>query len=82
MKNELTGKKIAILVEDGFEQVELTGPRQALDAAGAKTQVVSPKEGKVQGMNHDKAGDKIAVDVVLGKAVAADYDGLVLPWAA
>jgi len=51
----LQGKKVAILVADGFEQVELTGPREALDAAGASTQIVSPAEGSVQGSTQPTA---------------------------
>ena len=49
MPNELSGKRIAILVADGFEQVEMTDPRKALDEAGAKTEIVSPMHGEVQG---------------------------------
>ena len=52
MPNTLQGKKVAILVTDGFEQVELTKPRRALDEAGAQTQVVSPAKGKAKGWNH------------------------------
>ena len=76
---QLDGKKVAILVADGFEQVELTEPRKALDAAGATTQVVSPVEGKAQGFNHDKPGDKVTVDVPLASANPSDYDALLLP---
>src|SRR5206468_1630400 len=56
MADELNGKKIAILVANGFEQVEMTGPREALDEAGAGTDLVSPVDGKVQGMQHDEKG--------------------------
>ena len=52
----LTGKKVAILVEDGFEQDELTSPKQALEKAGAKTHIISPKRGKVKGWEHDQVG--------------------------
>ena len=76
---QLEGKKVAILVADGFEQVELTEPRKALDEAGAITQVVSPVQGQVQGFNHDKPGDKIAVDVPLASADPSHYDALLLP---
>ena len=75
----LKNKKIAILATDGFEYVELAEPRKALDAAGAETQVVSPKEGKIQGWNHDKPGDSVTVDVSLKTAHSADYDALLLP---
>ncbi len=78
--NELTGKKIAILVADGFEQVELTSPRDALHAAGAVTEIVSLKDSPVQGMNHDtEKGEQVEVDEVVDAVSAADYDGLLLP---
>jgi protease I len=79
MAQELQGRTVAILVTDGFEQVELTGPRQALDAAGATTHLVSPKTGQVQGMNHDDKGDMFPVDVALSSADANRYDALLLP---
>jgi protease I len=75
----LQGKKVAILVTDGFEQVELIEPRKALDRAGATTQVVSPKEGKVKGWNHTEWGQELPVDVPLSRAKAEDYDALLLP---
>ena len=79
MANELAGKKVAIVVTDGFELVELTKPREALVQAGAQTQVVSPKPGEIQGMNHDKPGDKVKVDLELSKAKPEDFDALLLP---
>jgi protease I len=75
----LNGKKVAILVEDGFEQIELTSPRQALEEAGAKTQIISPKRGKVKGWEHTQWGDEFPVDVAIGQANANDYDALLLP---
>ncbi|MGV3502350.1 MAG: type 1 glutamine amidotransferase domain-containing protein [Adhaeribacter sp.] len=75
----LKGKKVAILVENGFEQVELTKPRQALDQAGATTQVVSPQEKEVKGWDMTDWGDKVPVDIPLAKARAADFDALLLP---
>ena len=75
----LQGKKVAILVEDGFEQVELTSPKQALEEAGAQTQIISPKRDKVKGWEHTDWGDTIAVDVPIERANAADYDALLLP---
>jgi protease I len=71
--------KVAILVTDGFEQVELTGPRKALDKNGFKTCVVSPHPGRVQGTVHGKPGITVRVDVTLSKAKAPDYDALLLP---
>jgi protease I len=75
----LQNKRVAILATDGFEQVELEKPRQALEEAGATTEVVSPSSGKIQGMNHDKKGDTVAVDVPLEEADADDYDALMIP---
>jgi protease I len=77
--SKLTGKKVAILVADGFEQVELTGPRDALIEAGAQTEIVSPAKGEVQGWNHDDKADKFPVDVPLANARSDDYDALLLP---
>lgn len=80
MNKTLDGKKIAILCTDGVEQSELTEPRNALEKAGAQTELVSPKRnGKVQAMNHDEKGDKFNVDVELLSADPDDYDALVLP---
>jgi protease I len=79
MANQLTGKKVAILVADGFEQVELTEPRKALDAAGALTYVVSPQESEVQGFDHDEKGEKVKVDIPLHAADANQFDALLLP---
>jgi protease I len=78
-KNTLQGKKVAILVADGFEQVELTSPRQALDEAGAETRIVSPAKGQVQGWNHFDKGDKFPVDVALDQARPQEFDALLLP---
>ena len=79
MANKLRGKKIAILVADGFEQVELTGPKEALEAAGAEIEIVSPAEEEVQGWNHDDKADRFPVDMPLNLARSDDYDALVLP---
>ena len=76
---ELPNKTIAILATDGFEQIELTEPRKALEAAGAKTHIVSLKSGKIQGFNHFEKADEFAVDKVVASAKAEVYDGLVLP---
>jgi protease I len=79
MTNNLKGKKVAILVTDGFEQVELTEPRKALQEAGADTKVVSPAEGRVKGWNHKDWGDEISVDLALKSADPDDFDALLLP---
>ena len=75
----LQGKKVAILVTDGFEQVELTEPRKALDEAGATSKLVSPAGMKVKGWNHKEWGNEISVDVPLDSAKADEFDALLLP---
>lgn len=79
MAEILRDKKVAILATDGFEYVELMEPRKALEAAGAKTEVVSPKDGQIQGWNHDKQGQSVAVDILLKNAHPDSYDALLLP---
>ena len=78
-RTTLQGKKVAILVADGFEQVELTGPRQALHEAVAETRIVSPAKGHVQGWNHFDKGEKFTVDVALDQAKPQEFDALLLP---
>jgi protease I len=75
----LRGKRVAILVADGFEQAELIEPRKALDDAGATTQVVSPAKDQVKGWNHTDWGNQIPVDVPLDSAKEEDYNALLLP---
>ena len=79
MARKLEGKKVAILVADGFEQVEMTKPREALDEAGAKTKIVSLKSGKIQGMHHAEKGDKFDVDLTVDQAQPEDFDALMIP---
>jgi protease I len=76
---KLDGLRVAILAAEGFEQAELLEPRKALDAAGAKTAVVSPAKGQVQGWKHFDKGEKVGVDVPLEQADADDFDALMLP---
>jgi protease I len=79
MAQQLTGKRVAIVVTDGFEQDELEKPRQALEAAGAKTEVISPKSGKVKGWKYTDWGTEVAVDREVQQADPDKYDALVLP---
>lgn len=79
MSDELRGKKVAILVEKGFEEVEMTQPREALAAAGAETALVSPVAKKVKSWDMTKWGKSFPVDVPLAKAQADEYDALLLP---
>ncbi|TKK64646.1 type 1 glutamine amidotransferase [Ilyomonas limi] len=76
---KLSGKKIAIITENGFEQVELTAPKKALEDAGAKVDVVSPEKGKVKAWDHDHWGIEVPVDVELKDVDANNYDGLLIP---
>jgi protease I len=76
---DLSNKKVAILVAEGFEQREMTEPREALEDAGATTMIVSPADGEVQGWDHYHKADEFDVDVPLSKANAADFDALLLP---
>ncbi|MGE3267545.1 MAG: type 1 glutamine amidotransferase domain-containing protein [Chloroflexota bacterium] len=75
----LNGMRVAIMVADDFEQVEMTEPRKALDQAGANTVLVAPKPGKVQGFNHDTKADSFAVDQTLDQANPDDFDAVLLP---
>jgi len=75
----LDGLRVAILVENGFEQSELLKPREFLEAAGAHTQIVSPQAEQVRGWNHGDWGDALPVDVPLERAHTADFDALLLP---
>ena len=78
-KDNLHGLTVAILVTDGFEEVELLEPRRALDDAGAETRVVSPKHDRVRGWNLTDWGDELPVDVPLNHAKPEDFDALLLP---
>ena len=80
MANELEGKKIAILAANGVEQVELEQPREAVERAGATTELLSLESGEIQAVESDiNPGDTFSVDKVVGDASIGDYDGLVLP---
>jgi protease I len=79
MANELRNKRVAVLVEHGFEQSELVEPKKALEAAGAKAEIVSPQPGKVKGWQHTNWGDELPVDRPLKEAKADEYDALLLP---
>lgn len=79
MTGNLSGKTIAILATDGFEQVELTEPKKALEHAGAKTRVIAPHGGEIKGWKSTDWGEKVRVDVELNSAKPEDYDALLLP---
>jgi protease I len=79
MADTLKGKNIAILATDGFEQSELEKPKSALEEAGARTQVVSPKDDKIKGWDKKDWGKEVKVDVPLNSANPSQYDALLLP---
>jgi len=78
MSEELKGRHVAILLTDGFEQIEMTSPREALENAGAKCVLISNKD-EVQGFKHHDKADKFNVDLSLSKADAKDFDAVLLP---
>lgn len=79
MAEQLTGKKVAFLLTDGFEQVEFTEPWNALKYAGAEVTLVSPTEGTVLGLHHIDKADTFDVDLDIADADASDFDAIVLP---
>lgn len=79
MSEQLNNKRIAILATEGFEYVELTEPKKALQEAGAQTEVVSPQDGQIKGWNHTDWGQSVKVDKNLNAANPNDYDALLLP---
>ena len=76
---KLSGKTVAILTEDGFEEIELTSPKKALEEAGATVHIISPQKEKVKGWNHDHWSIELPVDKHISKVKSDQYDALVLP---
>lgn len=76
---KLAGKRVAIITENGFEEVELTSPLQTLKEAGAHVQIVSPQKDKVKAWDHDHWSIELPVDVQIDSANPEDYDALVVP---
>jgi len=79
MARDLTGKKVAILATNGFEQSELLEPKKMLEEAGAETVVVSPESGEIKGWKDKNWGDAVPVDQTLDEVVESDFDALMLP---
>jgi protease I len=79
MDPALNGLHIGILVTDGFEQVEMTQPKEALEGEGAITKIISQRRDTVQGMNHDALGDQFPVDLYFDEADPHDFDAILLP---
>lgn len=79
MARNIKGKKIAILTENGFEEIELTSPKKVLEEAGAIVHIVSPQKEKVKAWDHDHWSIELPVDVNLSDANPEDYDALLIP---
>ncbi len=79
MAGELIGNRFAIVATDGFEQSELLEPQRALKNAGAEAEIIAPKAGRIQGMQHHDKGQTVAVDHTIAEVKSDDYAGLVLP---
>jgi protease I len=80
MSESIEGKRVAFLVaNEGVEQVELTTPWEAIEAAGGEPELIAPDSGEVQAFNHLDKGDRFEVDRTIADADVEDYDGLVLP---
>ena len=79
MTNELQGKRVAAIVANGFEQSELLEPKDALEAAGARVDVIAPESGEVRGWDHTQWGEEVPVDRTLNQAQPDEYDALLLP---
>jgi protease I len=79
MEHQLNGMRIAILAMDGFEQIELTSPRDALQESGATTRIVSARRGAIQGVHHGQPGDRFEVDLSFDDAEVDDFDAVLLP---
>jgi protease I len=79
MQTKLNGMRVAILIADDFEQVEMVEPQKALQKSGATTKIISPKPGQVTGVNHDQKADSFPVDLTLDQANPDDFDAVLLP---
>ena len=76
---KLNGKTVAVLTENGFEEVELTSPKKALEDAGATVHIISPQKDKIKAWDHDHWSIELSVDKNISDAKAEDYDALMLP---
>jgi protease I len=79
MARDVKGKKVAIITEHGFEEVELTSPKKVLEEAGVEVHIISAQQGKVKAWDHDHWSIELPVDKALDDANPEDYDGLLIP---
>ena len=77
--SQLSGKKVAIVATDYFEEVELTSPRDALQQAGAEVHVIAPHDGEIQSLQHVEPGSPVTVDLILDQADPNNYDAVLIP---
>lgn len=75
----LSNLRVAVLATDGFEEAELTEPVKALQAAGAKVEILSNKKGEIQAFRHHEKGSTVSVDRLLDDAQPDEYDAVLLP---
>lgn len=76
---DLSGKKVAVVATDYFEEAELIEPVKALKEAGAKVDIIAPHDGEIKGVKHVEPGQSVKVDMTLDEADPAEYDALVIP---
>lgn len=79
MPKDVNGKKVAIITENGFEEIELTSPKKALEEAGVTVHIVSPQNEKVKAWDHDHWSGEINVDVHVSDLDIENYDMLIIP---
>lgn len=79
MGGRLSGRTVAVVVTDGFEQIELTSPVERLKEEGAEVKILSPKGGKVKGWNHKEWGEEFDADSTISSSSPGDFDALLLP---
>ena len=79
MTKNIAGKKVAIITENGFEEIELTSPKKVLESEGVTVHIISPQKDKVKGWDHDHWSIELPVDKQISRANAEDYDMLIIP---
>ena len=79
MTKNIAGKKVAIITENGFEEIELTSPKKVLESEGVTVHIISPQKDKVKGWDHDHWSIELPVDKHISRANAEDYDMLIIP---
>lgn len=78
-QKDLSNVRVAVIATDGFEQVELTEPVEALQQANATVHIIAPEPGRIRGWNFTDWGEEIPVDRTVDEASPAEYDALLIP---